>query len=129
MNNQYSQLDKIIKNSKNILISAHRGIDDDAIGSTLALLNILRKNFPRKNIFVNFEDSVNSKYSFLKGFKKVTSENMRKFIKKNNIDLVFFLDGKDYGRFVTEDPKKFAEFLLENKIKKICIDHHKKENY
>lgn len=37
------ELKKIITNSRNIVITTHRGPDGDAMGSSLALFNFLKK--------------------------------------------------------------------------------------
>ena len=129
MKKDYSQLLKLIEESKNILITSHRNPDPDAIGSTVGLSNILNDYF-KKNAIVNFEDPVQEKYSFLKGFEEIKNEKHIEIIEKENIDLIIVLDGNNWKRFVKEDWEQFKSFIEKKRdIKTVCIDHHLKQGY
>jgi phosphoesterase RecJ-like protein len=126
MEKDYSKLLRLIKGSKNILITSHISPDPDAISSALGLFNILNQNFKR-NIIVNFEDPVNEKYSFLKGFKSVRNTEHIEIVKEEDVDLIIVLDGNNWRRFVKKSWEKFKS-KIENsaEIKTVCIDHHPK---
>jgi bifunctional oligoribonuclease and PAP phosphatase NrnA len=129
MEKEYKKLLEIIENSKNILITSHKSPDDDATGSVLALFNILNENL-KKKIVVNFEDSVQEKHSFLKGFEEIKNEKHIEIIEKENIDLIIVLDGNNWKRFVKEDWEDFKSFVEnDDKIKTLCIDHHPKQGF
>lgn len=51
MKKEFKQIYKQIKKHDNIVIARHIGPDPDAIGSQLALRDILREKFPKKNIY------------------------------------------------------------------------------
>jgi len=51
MNNLYKQIYKQIKKYDNIVIARHIGPDPDSLGSQLALRDIIKTYFPKKNVY------------------------------------------------------------------------------
>lgn len=129
MNKESKQLLEIINQSKNILLTSHKNPDHDAIGSVLGFSHILNQNF-KKNIFVNFEDPVQERYSFLKGFDTVQNRKHIDIVNEENIDLIIVLDGNNWGRFIKENDEELRQYVKKNtSIKTVCIDHHQKHGY
>lgn len=108
----YKQIYKEIKKYNNIFIARHIGPDPDALGSQLALKEIIRNMFPKKNVYAI--GSPASKFKFIGVLDKVES------IPDNSLLIV--LDTPDIKRIDGVDISKF------NTIVK--IDHHPKvDNY
>lgn len=63
---------ELIKKYNKIIIARHIGADPDALGSTFALKEILKENFPNKEIYVT--GSPVSKFKFFGSHDKVTKE-------------------------------------------------------
>lgn len=69
MNNKILEL---IKSYKKIVIARHIGADPDALGSTFALKEIIKENFPDKEVFV--AGAPVSKFKFFGSHDKITEE-------------------------------------------------------
>ena len=109
---------KLAEEAKDIVITAHKGVDDDAIASSLSVYDFLITRFPNKNIQVMFTGEYLDHFKVFKYYDKV------KFLPDlidgfDSTDLLIVLDGSQFGRF-TDKPEE-----LKKKVKKtICIDHH-----
>jgi len=129
MEKKYKELLEYIKNAKNILITAHKDPDYDAIGSTLGLYNILNQNFNKK-ILVNFEDPIDNRFNILKGFEKIQNKECEEIIQEENIDLLIVLDVNNWKRLTKKQGGELGEFIKNRKsLKTICIDHHPKREF
>ena len=109
-----SVLDKIrelIQNAKSILIITHENPDGDAVGSSLGLMNGLKK-FGKNKVDVLIP-KINSMYSFLPGFEEIKKE-----ANKEEYDLCIALDTSDLDRLGE------CRDIFENIEKTIVIDHH-----
>jgi len=102
-----------IKKSKSFLITTHSNPEGDAIGSEMALRELL-VYLGKKAVIVN-EDSAPNEYKFLPGIEQIKRPK-----EVNNIafDTSIALDCSDPGRF-----KKLANLFAKGKVK-INIDHH-----
>lgn len=99
-----------IKDSQNIIVTAHISEDADAIGSTYAFAKALRNM--GKNATVLLSDEPEEKLKFLKSEYVIFKKDM-----KFDADLVVFLDSADEGRL--GDRK-----ILKDKFPNVAIDHH-----
>ena len=109
-----SVLDKIkelIQNAKSILIVTHENPDGDAVGSSLGLMNGLKK-LGEKKIDVLIP-KINTMFSFLPGFDEIkTTANAEDY------DLCIALDSSDLERLGE------CREVFEKIDKTIVIDHH-----
>ena len=99
-----------IKNAKTIVLLTHETPDGDAIGSSLALYNALKKM--QKDVEVVIPDCP-TMYNFLEGYGDLLKEGT-----KEKYDLAIALDSSDIKRL-----NGFAKFFETAKTK-IVIDHH-----
>lgn len=106
-----NQIKEKINAAKNILILTHENPDGDAIGSTLALYNALKKIGKKVTVLMR---EVNPTYSYLPGFNEIKNdiENI------NEYDLCIALDSSDLERLYIY--KKYFEIIEDT----IVIDHH-----
>jgi phosphoesterase RecJ-like protein len=110
----------IIKNSENIVITAHWSPDGDAMGSSLALYNYLL--LLNKNVKVIVPNPYPEFLNWLPGHKQVIihQQNPKKAEKIiNQADLIFTLDFNSLKRI-----EKMGELLEKIKAPIILIDHH-----
>jgi len=114
------KLKELINNSKNIVIIPHTSPDGDAIGSCLALFNILKVINKSSNII-----SPNKAPEFLNwtpGFENIIhydidKEKCKKIL--SNSDLIFTLDFNDLNRI-----GELKEFVIKSNSQTVMIDHH-----
>ena len=118
------ELKKIITNSRNIVITTHRGPDGDAMGSSLALFNFLKKD---NNVTVITPNDYANFLNWLPGnsnaIEFIGNENKCKSITEN-ADLIFMLDFNDISR-----ADKYGELLKKSNAKKVLIDHHQNPDH
>lgn len=99
-----------IKDSQNIIITAHISEDADAIGSTYAFAQALQDMGKKTTVLLS--DEPEDKLKFLKCDYVVFEKGM-----EFDADLVVFLDSADEGRL--GDRK-----ILKDKFPNVAIDHH-----
>lgn len=109
-----SVLEKIkekIEQATNILILTHENPDGDAVGSSLGLLQALKKMGKTATVLI---PKINNMYSFLPGFSEIKSEieNVEEF------DLCVALDSSDIERLYICKP------YFEQIESTVVIDHH-----
>lgn len=102
-----------IKNSENIVVFTHTFPDGDAGGSGLALTDVLRREFPRKNIQFY---TPNGLPSFLNGTPNIKLAS--KIPPQGKIDLAIAVDA--------EKANLDGVSYFEKATKKIIFDHHKR---
>ena len=113
--NSLKKLVEFVKKSDNFLVTSHTNPEGDALGSELALYNLLLKL--GKSALILNEDDVPESYSFLPG-----KENIKKFIysprRRINFECMIFID--------CSDEKRTGEVYRMNSGNKpvINIDHH-----
>lgn len=103
----YKDIYKKIKKYENIVITRHVGADPDAVGSQIALRDIISTTFPEKNVYSI--GMVSSKFRFIGELDK-PSDNMY------TNSLIIVLDTPIKKRVDVEDFDKFTD--------SIKIDHH-----
>jgi len=124
MQEKISELKSLLQNPKDIVITVHRGPDGDALGSALALSDILSQLKHRVTVI-----SPNDYASFLywmKGNEKVlifTEEVDKTTEITNNADLIFLLDFNSLSRI-----GEYKETVKNSSAKRIMIDHHQDPN-
>ncbi len=113
--NNFNEITKLLEKNNSFLITSHKNIDGDAIGSELALYFILKK-LNKKPIILN-QDRLPRIYNFLPDSDKVhcLEDN---YINIKNIDVGIIVDCSNFER-IEETYKIFKN------IKNIInIDHH-----
>jgi bifunctional oligoribonuclease and PAP phosphatase NrnA len=108
---------KLIKNSQNVVISAHTSPDGDAVGSILAVYHYLRTL--NKNVYAFLDKPVPYNYTFLPGASYIKKYEDSDYNKAVSADLIIIVDLNDPNRL-----KSVEKPLLDSKAIKILIDHH-----
>ena len=105
--NKYKKIYKIIKKYKRIVIARHIGADPDALGSEIALKDIISSTFPDKEVYAVGYPA--SKFSYMGSLDKMNEEYYKD-------SLLIVVDLPDKKRIDGVDPTKFSY--------SIKIDHH-----
>lgn len=110
---------KLIKQSKNIVITGHVSPDDDSISSVLALYHYISSKYSSSRQIRMIQTGIpNFRFQTFLGFDKIEFvSDLANYI--DGVDLIIFLDGSQYGRFTTH-----PEAITRTTAKTICIDHH-----
>ena len=104
----FKEILKQIKKYENIVIARHIGADPDALGSQFALKDIIKENFPNKNVYAI--GAIASRFRFMGDLDKTDNLDYSKA-------LLIVVDTPDIKRIEgVEDLKSFAEVIK--------IDHH-----
>ena len=114
------KLSLLIENSSNMVITCHVKPDGDAIGSTLALMQVLSKL--GKHVDIITPDSPPKYLRFLPGFKEIIHFSAKTDLASRLLeeaDIIFCLDFNAAYRV-----DKMQDSLLNSKAKKVLIDHH-----
>lgn len=110
MNNVYKLIYKQIKKYNNIIITRHIGADPDALGSQLALKELILNTFPEKQVLAI--GSYSTKFKFIGALDKLDDKlDLSKC-------LLICLDTPDIKRIDGAVPQDFAYVIK--------IDHHPK---
>ena len=114
------KLKELINYSKNIVIIPHTSPDGDAIGSCLALYNILK--IINKSSYVISPNKAPDFLNWTPGFDDIIyydieKEKCKKLL--SNSDLIFTLDFNDLSRI-----GELKEFVNQSNSKTVMIDHH-----
>lgn len=107
------KLDEIIKDKKLIGIAGHVRPDGDCAGSTLAVYNYIKDNYPDKDVRLYLEPIPNI-FKFMKRADQIRSD----YADDGVFDLFIALDCGDLGRLGN------AAKYFENAKSTLCIDHH-----
>ena len=113
--NNFNEITKLLEKNNSFLITSHKNIDGDAIGSELALYFILKK-LNKKPIILN-QDRLPKIYNFLPDSDKVhcLKDN---YINMKNIDVGIIVDCSNFERIE-------ETYNIFKNIKNIInIDHH-----
>ena len=111
---------EIIDSVSRIVITCHKKADGDAIGSSLALCQVLRNM--GKNATVIIPDQLPASLTFITqgiDFVVFSYNEIRASDIIRNTQLIFSLDYNDFDRVAG-----MKQMLVESKAKKILIDHH-----
>lgn len=104
MNNIISE----IKVSNNIVLLCHNNPDGDAIGSTIAMYNLIKKLGKEVDIVI---DTLPKKFNFLNEYSIIKKESTKKY----NTAVVLDTATKE---------RVNSAYILDNVQKKLVIDHH-----
>lgn len=110
-----NSLEKIKSRSKAFIgVLCHQNADPDALGSAIALKELLENLNPQFNVEI-FSDSINNIAFYLKDYTitNVTTEPLGK-----NLDLLFIVDTNNLGQLGSMSP------LVELAEETVIIDHH-----
>ena len=121
MNNNFIEIDKIIRSSNRIVLSTHEKPDADGLGSAIAFYYYLKtinkdiriiqpSEFPKECEMINPENIVDT-----------FCENDTSWIESS--DLVILFDVGHYKR-----SKEVSKIAINNNIDIISMDHHKNDN-
>ena len=107
------KLDAIIEDKHVIGIAGHVRPDGDCVGSTLAVYNYIKDNYPEKDVRIYLEPIPNI-FKFLKRADEIRSDYTDDVV----FDLFIAEDCGDLGRLGN------AAKYFENAKSTLCIDHH-----
>lgn len=112
------QIQTIIQNGKNFILTTHVNADGDGIGSEIALLHYLRELGKNVQVFNHNPTPENLEFLDRRGDLQLYdaakhAETVRE------ADAVFILDISDWERL-----RELGKLLKQTNITKICIDHH-----
>lgn len=108
MNNVYKRIYKQIKKYNTIVIARHIGADPDAVGSQLALKELILNNYPEKEVYAI--GSYSSKFRYIGNLDKLEDN------KDKSKCLLIVLDTPDIKRIDGAIPSDY-EYIIK-------IDHH-----
>ncbi len=108
---------RVIRDNKSFILTSHKNLEGDALGSELALMFLLQR-LKKKAVVVD-EDPVPVNYRFLPGTDKIK----RPLHLKQNFDVGVFLDCANSQR-----AGKAAELVKQSEIT-VNIDHHISNNH
>lgn len=108
-----SKLDEVVLNMNTIGISGHVRPDGDCVGSTLAIYNYIKDNYPKKDVKI-FLDPIPNIFKFLNRASEIINDRTCDY----SFDLFIALDCSDLSRL--GDSAKY----FENAKNTLCIDHH-----
>lgn len=103
----YNELLELLKTNKRIIIHRHSKPDGDALGSQIGLKEIIRENFPEKEVFVVGDES--NRYDFIGKMDEIEDSLFKDA-------LIIVLDSSDLN-LVSDERYKLANKLIK-------IDHH-----
>ena len=115
-----NNLKKIISQPKNIVITTHRGPDGDAMGSSLALYNLLINIGHKVNVI-----TPNDYASFLNWMPgndtviEYDGNEEKSILITSKADIIFMLDFNSITRL-----DNFSQTVSDSKAFKVLIDHH-----
>lgn len=110
MNNLYKQIYKQIKKYDNIVIARHVGPDPDALGSQLALRDIIKFYFPKKNVYAVGNPASKFRYlGTLDKLEEVLENAMLIVLDTPDIKRIDGIDLKDYDYVIKIDHHPFVE--------------------
>ena len=115
-----NNLKKIISQPKNIVITTHRGPDGDAMGSSLALYNLLINIGHKVNVI-----TPNDYASFLNWMPgndtviEYDGNEEKSILITSKADIIFMLDFNSINRL-----DNFSQTVSDSKAFKVLIDHH-----
>lgn len=107
LHNKYKKIYKIIKKYDRIVIARHVGADPDCLGTEIALRDIIKTTFPKKEVYAVGYPA--SRFSFLGKLDKMKEEYYED-------SLLIVVDLPDKKRIDGVDPSRFKY--------SIKIDHH-----
>jgi phosphoesterase RecJ-like protein len=120
MQQQFKQL---ISESERIIVTSHISPDPDAISSLLLMGLSLKQNYPGKNIKMVLEEGSDD-LSVLGGYDQIEITPLDEALENQEPDLFILLDGNNFERCSRHNGQAVRDFINNNHIKTIVIDHH-----
>ena len=111
---------KIITDNDSFIITTHRGPDGDAMGSSMAMYNLLVNL--KKDVNVIIPNSFPNFLSWLPNIKNVINHEENNSDTSNifsEVDVIIMLDFNDLSRI-----QNIERYVTNSNAKKILIDHH-----
>ena len=111
---------KIITDNNSFIITTHRGPDGDAMGSSMAMYNLLVNL--KKDVNVIIPNSFPNFLSWLPNIKNVINHEENNSDISNifsEVDVIIMLDFNDLSRI-----ENLESYVTNSNAKKILIDHH-----
>jgi len=121
MNNNFTEIDKIIQGSNRIVLSTHEKPDADGLGSAIAFYYYLKT--------INKDVRIIQPSDFPKDCEMIDTENIVDTFSENDTswikscDLLILFDVGHYKR-----SKEVSKIAIDSNIDVISIDHHKNDN-
>ena len=109
----FSKLSEVLQNVKSVGISGHVRPDGDCVGSTMAVYNFIKNNYPDMAVSI-FLEPIPNIFKFMNRTEEIISDFSRDY----SFDLFIALDCSDISR-LGEAGKYFS-----NAKSTVCIDHH-----
>lgn len=125
MQEKIEELQSLLQNPKDIVITVHRGPDGDALGSALALYGVLSQL--GHSVTVVSPNNYASFLYWMKGNENVvifTEQEEKSTEITNNADLIFLLDFNNLSRI-----GEYTDVVRDASAKKIMIDHHQDPDF
>ena len=116
---EHLNLDDSIKKSKNILIITHVNPDGDALGSMIALRDLIYNHYKKKAEMM-IVSKYPKMYEYLNGAKDI--KHISEFDNSMVYDMVILVDVAALDRIFD------AQIFYEKAMIKVTIDHHKTNN-
>lgn len=113
---EVTQLNDIIKSSKNILITSHINPDGDTLGSMCGLYSIIELNFKKRPDMLAVS-KIPKMYEYIPNIKLV--KQLEEFDKSREYDLVINVDVAAIDRICD------GKIIFDKAKKTVNIDHHK----
>src|SRR5579864_6601071 len=123
MEEDATKLKELIESSERILITSHISPDPDAVSSVLLMGATLKKNFPDKLITMFLEEEPRG-LDFLDDYEDIEFGQLLNGLEDYRPNLLILLDGNNYSRASRSDGDKVREYIKQNGVKTIVIDHH-----
>lgn len=122
--NDTTALHQLVQDSNKIIIFSHIRPDPDAVASAVFLNNLFKYNFPDKEILANIEGEINEKMSVLPNVNDIQNKNSFELVSKFRPNLIVMLDACNFNRISGKEGVRLKEFVKENDIKLVILDHH-----
>lgn len=123
MEEQAKKLQALIEGADKIIVTSHISPDPDAVSSALLLVNTLKANFPDKQVHTVLEEEPLG-LDFLTGYKDLEFGPLYDALVKYKPALLILVDANNYDRSSRLDGGKIREYIQQNAIKSVIIDHH-----
>lgn len=123
----YRKFKEIIESSNKILVVAHGAPDPDAVACTLFTYNILKYNFPKKEIRSNLENATLRSFSLISDVTEIETKPFVDIFKEFNPDLIISLDQPNLKLLSRNDISETIKEIEEGNVKLVVIDHHEED--
>ncbi len=115
---------ELLEKSNKILVTSHISPDPDALCSALLVLQTLKLNHPDKNVRLVLEEAPNRELNFLQGYERIEFKKIIDVLNELQPDLLIMVDANRYDRVSRQEGEQIKQFIKNNGIKTVIIDHH-----